>query len=215
MKKIDWKKWKESINKSLDKFENSINKLMDKFWEKIVSWAWKFLIVSIGIILILLGYNLRIHDNEKYVSRNAELKIEIEEFKEREEILSGELIKAILELDEYIEIINNLQEHPLALEIIKCESDFNANAHNKETDDWSYWQINDYWHREPAKKRGYDIENPKENLQYGFEKYLEMNGLVYWNPSKHCWAETKTNEGEKKNEIRNGEYNERQNRKYN
>lgn len=162
---------------------------MDKFWRLLPFFGWTLVCSVTLVCFVLLGFNLRIHDNERYVVKSKELQ-------SQQEVLIPILIETIIELDEYKTIINNLQEHPLALAIIKCESNFNGKAYNKETEDYGYWQINDYWHREPAKERGYDIEDPKENLQYGFEKYLEMNGLRYWNPSKHCWAETKTNEGE-------------------
>lgn len=158
--------------------------LLDNFWKRITIAGWMFLFGVPIAVSILVGYNLRIHDNEKYVTENAE-------FRMHQELLSSEFVKVIIDRDEYKTIIDNLQEHPLALEIIKCESEFNANAFNKDSDDWSYWQINDYWHREPARKRGYNIEDPKHNLQYGFELYLEKNGLKYWNPSRHCWAKLK------------------------
>lgn len=170
---------------------------LDKFGRLLPLFGW-VAFVSLIIIpcLILLGYNLRIHDNEKYVSKNAELQVEIVELRSHKKLLSSEYVEAIFELDEYRMIIDNLQEHPLALAIIKCESSFNGKAYNKETKDYGYWQINDYWHRERARKLGFDIENQKDNLLYGFELFFENNGLRYWNPSKHCWAKTKTNEGE-------------------
>ena len=117
-------------------FEEFLDRQVDRFWEGVIKLCWKFLIVSIMLILILLGYNLRIHDNEKYVIKNAELQTEIIELRAHKELLSTEYVKAIIELDEYRAIIDNLQEHPLALAIIKCESSFNGKAYNKETKDY-------------------------------------------------------------------------------
>lgn len=82
------------------------------------------------------------------------------------------------------------QPETLAIAIIQCESEFIPDAkHTNSTSsvDYSYWQINDYWHRKDAKKAGYDIENPEDNLEYGFIM-LKRDGTRHWKASKNCWT---------------------------
>lgn len=81
----------------------------------------------------------------------------------------------------------------LAREIMRCESGLKPNAinHNKRngevwSSDYSYWQINDYYHAERFKKIGWDITNPEDNLEAGFY-LLATEGSGHWSASRHCW----------------------------
>lgn len=86
------------------------------------------------------------------------------------------------------------QSEALAREIIRCESKNHANALNKNYDEqgvhWSsdhgYWQINDYFNRKTALRRGFDIDVWEENLEFGFIM-LKEQGTTPWKSSKHCW----------------------------
>lgn len=78
----------------------------------------------------------------------------------------------------------------LAGAIIQCESRYSGNSNplNKNgTRDHSYWQINDI-HRQEALSKGFDIENPADNLEYGFILLREPNGINHWRFSSHCWS---------------------------
>lgn len=88
------------------------------------------------------------------------------------------------------------QDTNLAREIIRCESRFDENARNDNYDkkgiywssDWGYWQINDYWHVEDAKKLGLDvINNWEDNLEYGFIILKRDGAMAHWSASAHCW----------------------------
>ena len=109
---------------------------------------------------------------------------------------------------EPIEAQNNAQEANLSLSepstahlteeqqrIIWCESRNNPNAinHNKKngevwSTDHSYWQINDYYHKDQALSMGLDITNPKDNMEYGLWLY-ETEGNRHWQASRWCWKQ--------------------------
>lgn len=88
------------------------------------------------------------------------------------------------------------QSETLARAIIACEAkQYGSGASNKNYDkegvwwstDWGWWQINDYWNEKPAAKRGFDIYDKWDNLEYGFIM-LKEQGTAPWNASKGCWA---------------------------
>ena len=89
----------------------------------------------------------------------------------------------------------NVDEN-LAIQIIKCESNFNPGAINKNIDssgkvwsvDRSYWQINDYFHTDAMEALGLDIDNQWDNLEYGFI-ILSKQGTKPWSASKSCWSQ--------------------------
>ena len=96
-------------------------------------------------------------------------------------------------------------DETLARKIIKCESlAYGGSAENKNyrmewdenlgtstmthwSTDYSYWQVNDYWHAETARKMGYDIRDWKDNLEYG-AILLSRDGVRHWSASKYCWS---------------------------
>lgn len=87
------------------------------------------------------------------------------------------------------------QDEDLARRIIWCESRNNKDAigynYNKEgliwSKDISYWQINNYWHEEDAKKLGYDINEWVEGLEYGFIILKRDGSIKHWRASVNCW----------------------------
>ena len=86
------------------------------------------------------------------------------------------------------------QDEALARRIIACESHNDpyavGNNYSEEGILWSkdigYWQINNYFHKETALQRTYDIYKWEENLEYGFIM-LKEKGTQPWSASKHCW----------------------------
>lgn len=77
----------------------------------------------------------------------------------------------------------------LAAHIIQCESGthpYTPNINKNGTTDYGFWQINST-HRAFAWKYGFDIENPLDNLEFGF-LFLKQNGTSPWNASKACWS---------------------------
>lgn len=54
--------------------------------------------------------------------------------------------------------------------------------------DIGYWQINDYYHEENAKKLGMDIYTYKGNRDYALLLY-NKNGLKDWGASSACWSD--------------------------
>jgi hypothetical protein len=103
----------------------------------------------------------------------------------------------IKNFDNQVKILSAIYkvDEDLARKIIKCESTiYKHKAINENLDElgnvWSidvgYWQINDYWHEETAKKLGFDIYDEWDNLEYGF--YLFKNyGTKPWKASEKCW----------------------------
>jgi len=73
---------------------------------------------------------------------------------------------------------------------MKCESQLYGSAthlNRNGTRDWGYWQINDI-HVSTALKMGFDIINePFDNLEYGFI-LLANEGARPWSASKYCWS---------------------------
>ncbi len=87
------------------------------------------------------------------------------------------------------------EETPILAEIAFCESTFrhldkNGNVVRGKVDkgDTGVMQINERYHREDAKKLGYDIDTLEGNLQYAKWLY-ENQGTVPWNSSKPCWGQ--------------------------
>lgn len=81
----------------------------------------------------------------------------------------------------------------LARNIIQCESQGNPKALNynyRNGEVWStdkgYWQINNYYHQERMTELGLDINNPVDNLKFGF-MLLSEQGTEPWNASAKCW----------------------------
>lgn len=88
------------------------------------------------------------------------------------------------------------QSETLARAIILCESrQYGSGASHKNYDkqgvwwstDWGYWQINDYYNAATAKRRGFDIYDKWENLEFGFIM-LKEQGTSPWNASRGCWG---------------------------
>lgn len=80
------------------------------------------------------------------------------------------------------------QDESQASAIIACESGTNALAvnHNKDSIDYSYWQINDKTWSSYFKKKGLDIKDPGDNLIAGFI-ILKQEGTKPWRYSSKCW----------------------------
>ena len=78
----------------------------------------------------------------------------------------------------------------LAWAIIQCESSGSSTAThiNSDSIDIGRWQINNKWHEEYAKKAGYDIYNPEDNLIYGFLLLKSDGPDKHWLYSKPCWS---------------------------
>lgn len=79
------------------------------------------------------------------------------------------------------------EEPETFIRIAKCESEFNPNAHNEETDDFGILQINKHYHGEDMEALGLDPFNVQDNLAFGrilYDKY----GTSPWNASKKCWS---------------------------
>lgn len=90
------------------------------------------------------------------------------------------------------------QSETLARAIISCESKQygSEGAHKNYTKagewwstDWGWWQINDYYNEAPALRRGYDIFDKWQNLEFGFIM-LKEQGTGPWSASKACWSKT-------------------------
>lgn len=87
------------------------------------------------------------------------------------------------------------QNEKLARAIIHCESHSRETAYNANltasstiwSHDLGWWQINDYYHKSEALKRGFDITDKWDNLEYGFILMKEQ-GTNPWNASRHCWG---------------------------
>jgi hypothetical protein len=90
------------------------------------------------------------------------------------------------------------QDETLARSIIQCESsakhdatglNFEASSTIAWSKDIGFWQINDYYHKAEALKKGFDITDRWQNLEYGFI-LLKQRGTNPWRASKHCWEKT-------------------------
>jgi len=88
------------------------------------------------------------------------------------------------------------QSEKLARKIISCEGKLykvrgNNINYTKSGVAWSvdvgWWQINDYYHKKTAIKRGLNIYNEWDNLEYGFW-LLKTQGTPPWSASKKCWS---------------------------
>ena len=103
----------------------------------------------------------------------------------------------IWEFDTYLPFLAEKygQDIKLARSIINCESQSTPTALHKNlkdgihwSSDWGYWQINDYWHHDGAKRLGFDIKsNWKDNLEYGFILLSQDGAAAHWSASSHCW----------------------------
>ena len=82
-----------------------------------------------------------------------------------------------------------------AQKIIWCESSNIPEAVGENLDkdgevwsrDHSFWQINDYYHTTKAESMGLDIQDPSDNLTYGYWLY-QAEGSKHWLASKECWT---------------------------
>ena len=86
----------------------------------------------------------------------------------------------------------------LATAIITCESGLKEDAvHVNIVDnhEWSrdigYFQLNNYFHGSDMEKRGLDIKDKWDNLEYGFY-LLKVQGTNPWVASKPCWSKLST-----------------------
>ena len=85
-----------------------------------------------------------------------------------------------------------------ALAIIKCESAMLPHAvhHNLDSTgkewsfDFSFFQINSYYHLDTMSKLGLNFYDEWDSLEYGFI-LLKKNGLNDWTASKWCWNKIK------------------------
>lgn len=69
--------------------------------------------------------------------------------------------------------------------IIQAESSWNQNAHNKETGDWGYFQINEKTWDSKAKELNLDYKNNwKDNIETGILVAKEQ-GASAWSASYH------------------------------
>lgn len=87
------------------------------------------------------------------------------------------------------------QSEKLARKIIHCEArQYGSGAEHKNYDkqgvhwstDWGWWQINDYYNEAPAAKRGFNIYDKWDNLEFGFIM-LKEQGTQPWLASSACW----------------------------
>lgn len=99
----------------------------------------------------------------------------------------NEIHEDILKLAE-----NDENKAILAVKIIFCESEIdNSQIHkNKNSTDYGYWQINDYYWEDYFRKKGLNIKNKDDNLKAGFE-ILNKYGIEMWKASKECWNKEK------------------------
>lgn len=77
----------------------------------------------------------------------------------------------------------------LARRIIKCESNFKADAVNNQAkvgQDIGYFQLNSYFWKDTMLDMGWNIYNPLDNLEAGFW-LLSKQGSSPWIWSEHCW----------------------------
>lgn len=86
------------------------------------------------------------------------------------------------------------KDEPILIEIARCEStfkQFNADGsirRGKVNDaDVGVMQINEYYHLETAKKKGYDIYTLEGNMAYARDLY-HREGAQPWSSSSPCWA---------------------------
>lgn len=76
----------------------------------------------------------------------------------------------------------------IAWDIIMCESEGSSTAthiNSSTSIDVSYWQLNVKSHIEYAKKSGYDIYDPEDNLIFGFLLF-KSDGVKPWVASARC-----------------------------
>lgn len=85
------------------------------------------------------------------------------------------------------------KDEPIMIEIARCEStfrQFNADGTVKRGKvnnmDVGVMQINEYYHLETSKKKGYDIYTLEGNMAYARDLY-EREGAQPWKSSSPCW----------------------------
>jgi Putative peptidoglycan binding domain len=85
-------------------------------------------------------------------------------------------------------------EAPIMVEVARCESTLRQYDESGETLRGGYngkmiglFQINETFHRDEARARGYNIDTLVGNMGYARELYREQ-GTAPWEPSAHCWA---------------------------
>lgn len=115
--------------------------------------------------------------------------------------IAGETTSEVVAETEKIEIEPVIPQ--VMLDIAWCESNNNQdkkgyNYRYKIVDGqkvrylWStdigYWQINDFYHLEDAKKLGLDLYTYEGNRDFALLLY-NKNGTRDWNASKSCWSD--------------------------
>ncbi len=87
-------------------------------------------------------------------------------------------------------------EAPIMAEVARCESGLRQYDAFGETLRGGYdgkmiglFQINETFHRDEAKARGYNIDTLVGNIGYARDLY-RSEGTAPWEPSAHCWAST-------------------------
>lgn len=85
---------------------------------------------------------------------------------------------------------------PIMAEISKCESTFkqfneDGTIHRGRVNkgDVGVMQINEYYHKDEAKKLGLDLYSLEGNLAYAKHLY-DTEGTVPWNSSSPCWLKS-------------------------
>lgn len=86
------------------------------------------------------------------------------------------------------------KDEPILIEIARCESTFKqfnedgSIRRGKVNDaDVGVMQINEYYHLETSKKKGYDIYTLEGNMAYARDLY-NREGAQPWSSSSPCWA---------------------------
>jgi len=80
------------------------------------------------------------------------------------------------------------KKYRLLEKIMNCESSVRNITGNLAVvgKDFSYFQINSYFHKERALKMGLDIKDPFDNILYAVWLF-NKRGTRPWKASQHCW----------------------------
>jgi DNA-dependent RNA polymerase auxiliary subunit epsilon len=87
------------------------------------------------------------------------------------------------------------KDQPILIEIAKCESTFaqyekdgSVRRGRVNSADIGVMQINEFYHAEMAKKKGYDIYTLEGNMAYARDLY-NREGAQPWSSSSPCWGD--------------------------
>jgi hypothetical protein len=91
------------------------------------------------------------------------------------------------------EVRDHFKDVPIMVEVARCESRFRQfdeetgePLKNPNSSATGVLQLMASYHREPAKRMGYNIDTLEGNLGYG-EALYEQQGLKPWEESRYCW----------------------------